>query len=131
MTKTGKALNIPMIDDVYEALREMRDIRREIADLQAEDDDKDRQRMLADGRVFNIYENREWWKAAKKAARVKGLRWHDLRHTFATQLMASSKNMKIVQAACGHGSIVTTNKYAHVNNQQMHDALSHLNRVRA
>jgi integrase len=130
MTKTGKALNIPMIDDVYDALKEMQGIQRELTEMQAEDGDKDRQRMVADGRVFNITENREWWKAAKKAARVKGLRWHDLRHTFATRLMASSKNMKIVQAACGHGSIVTTNKYAHVNNQQMHDALSSLNRVK-
>jgi integrase len=131
MTKTGKALNIPMIDDVYDALREMQDIQREIAKIQSDACDKDRQRMVADGRVFNITENREWWKAAKKAAKVKKLRWHDLRHTFATRLMESSKNMKIVQSACGHGSIVTTNRYAHVNNQQMHDALSNLNRVKA
>ncbi len=127
MTKTKKALNIPMIDDVYAALREMQDIQRELAELQPEGDDADRQRMVADGRVFNISENREWWKAAKKAARVKNLRWHDLRHTFATRLMETSKNMKIVQAACGHGSIVTTNRYAHVNNKMMHDALAALN----
>jgi integrase len=126
MTKTGKALNIPMINDVYDALREMQDIQREIAEIQSEDCDKDRQRMVADGRVFNISENREWWKAAKKAAKIKRLCWHDLRHTFATRLMASTKNMKIVQSACGHGSIVTTNRYAHVDNQQMHDALSNL-----
>jgi integrase len=128
MTKTGKALNIPMIDDVYDALRELQDIQRQISELRAEVQDKDPKRMVSDGRVFNIAENREWWKALLKEATVENLRWHDLRHTFASRLVEAGVNMKIVQEACGHASMAMTARYAHVNNHQLHDALSNLNR---
>ena len=132
MTKTGKALDIPMIDDVYDALMELMDIHREIAEILAEENsDKERQRMVADGRVFITKENREWWTAARKEAKIKNLRWHDLRHTFATRLMAVSKNMKVVQEACGHGSMATTSRYAHVNNERLHKEMSGLNRRKA
>jgi len=64
MTKTGKPQTIPMIDDVFRALTELRRIQREIAELQAEasKDETSPQRMVAGGRVFNISENREWWE---------------------------------------------------------------------
>ena len=123
MTKTGKALKIPMVAAVHEALREMREIQREIEEIQSEEAGRILQRMLADGRVFHISENREWWKEALKEAKIKNLRWHDLRHTFASRLMASSKNMAIVKEACGHGSIATTTRYAHVNSEQLRDAM--------
>jgi hypothetical protein len=81
MTKTGKAQTIPMIDDVFDALMELRDIQRDIAAIQSEgkSSDKPAQRMVADGRVFNIAENREWWGAALEEARIEKFRWHDLR----------------------------------------------------
>jgi len=60
LTKTGKAQNIPIINDVYEALVELREIQREIAKLRG--DSAPGQRMVDDGRVFMITENREWWK---------------------------------------------------------------------
>lgn len=123
MTKTGKALKIPMVAAVYDALREMQDIQREIAEIQSENPDRERQRMVSDGRVFNISENREWWKAALKEAKIKNLRWHDLRHTFASRLMASSKNMALVKEACGHGSLATTTRYVHVNDDTLRDAM--------
>jgi hypothetical protein len=67
--------------------RTQQEIQRQILEILG---DEERQRMVADGRVFNISENREWWTKARKEAEVN-LRWHDLRHTFATRLMASSK----------------------------------------
>ena len=87
--------------------------------------------MVADGRVFNILENREWWTKARREAKVNNLRWHDLRHTFATRLMASSKNLKVVKEACGHGSIATTTRYAHVDLQTPTVEMAGLNRRRA
>ncbi|HEY6376919.1 MAG TPA: site-specific integrase [Edaphobacter sp.] len=128
MTKTGKALNLPMNDEVYAALTEMKDIKRQIAEIHAEDTDKERRRMVADGRVFNTSENREWWAAALKEAKIENLRWHDLRHTFATRLMALSKDMKVVQIACGHGSIATTTRYAHVDDERLFDEIAKLSR---
>jgi integrase len=128
MVKTGKALNLPMTEEVYAALLEMQDIQRQIEELQAEDSDKERTRMVAGGRVFNTSENREWWSAALEEAKIDNLRWHDLRHTFATRLMKSSKNMALVKKACGHGSIATTTRYAHVLDDEMRDAMEKMSK---
>jgi integrase len=130
MTKTGKPQTIPMIDDVFEALQELKNIQREIAEIQSEGKSSERpaQRMVADGRVFNISENREWWAAALAEAKIEKFRWHDLRHTFASRLVEAGANMKVVQEACGHASITMTARYAHVSNKTLHDAISMLNR---
>jgi integrase len=130
MTKTGKPQTIPMIDDVFEALIELKNIQREIAEIQAEgkSSEKPAQRMVADGRVFNISENREWWTAAMEEAKIEKFRWHDLRHTFASRLVEAGANMKVVQEACGHASITMTARYAHVSNKTLHDAMALLNR---
>jgi len=129
MTKTGKPLNIPMIDDVFEALQELRTIQQEIAEIQSDGKSSDRptQRMVSDGRVFNITENREWWAAALSQAKIENFRWHDLRHTFASRLVEAGANMKVVQEACGHASITMTARYAHISNKALHDAMSMLN----
>jgi site-specific recombinase XerD len=39
---------------------------------------------------------------------------HALRHTFATQVYASTKDLRLVQEALGHANPQTTAKYAHV-----------------
>jgi integrase len=49
-----------------------------------------------------------------EAAGVKKIRWHDLRHTAATLLLAQGCDIKTVQAICGHEQIETTMIYVHV-----------------
>lgn len=49
-----------------------------------------------------------------KEAGVKVIRWHDLRHTAATLLLAGGCDIKTVQAICGHEQIETTLLYVHV-----------------
>ncbi len=48
------------------------------------------------------------------AAGVSVIRWHDLRHTAATLLLAGGCDIKTVQAICGHEQIETTLLYVHV-----------------
>jgi integrase len=129
MTKTRKALDIPMIEDVHSALLEMRQIQQELAGLLGDDAGVERQRMVSDGRVFIISENREWWKMALAESGVKSLRFHDLRHTFASRLVEAGVHLSIVQKACGHSSHATTTRYAHVNDKQLRDAMANLNTV--
>lgn len=56
-------------------------------------------------------------------ARLKKVRWHDLRHTFATLLINQGENIKFLQQQMGHASIKTTiDDYGHlfpVNNEQV------------
>ena len=48
------------------------------------------------------------------AAGIRHIRFHDLRHTYITLLIAQGENLKYVQNQAGHASIQTTMKYAHV-----------------
>lgn len=55
---------------------------------------------------------RKLWPARH---RLRRLRWHDLRHTCASYMMAATGNLGIVQKRLGHSSIDTTYKrYAHL-----------------
>jgi integrase len=51
--------------------------------------------------------------AALKAAGVKRLRFHDLRHTFGTHMAASGVPMRTLQEWMGHAHLQTTEIYAH------------------
>jgi len=46
---------------------------------------------------------------------MTGLRFHDLRHTHASQLLRAGVNPKIVAARLGHSNVaMTMNVYAHL-----------------
>ena len=48
------------------------------------------------------------FRPALKAAGLEGIRFHDLRHTFASLLIQQKANPKYIQEWLGHGSIITT-----------------------
>jgi site-specific recombinase XerD len=56
-----------------------------------------------------------WWRKAAKAAGVPAMRYHDLRHAFASMLISAGCSVKAVQHALGHASAATTlNIYSHM-----------------
>jgi integrase len=50
---------------------------------------------------------------ACKRAKIKGLRFHDLRHTAATRMAERGANIVAVKEILGHADIKTTMKYFH------------------
>lgn len=56
-----------------------------------------------------------------KVAGVKRIRFHDLRHTAGTLLMAKGVPIRVVMEILGHGKITTTARYQHVL-PEMHQA---------
>jgi integrase len=53
------------------------------------------------------------FKAACRAAGVREIKFHDLRHTFATRLAASGQPLRTIQEFLGHADSKTTQIYAH------------------
>jgi integrase len=53
------------------------------------------------------------FKAACVEAKVRSVRFHDLRHTFATRLAASGTPIRTLQEFLGHADAKTTQIYAH------------------
>ena len=48
------------------------------------------------------------WRQATQAAGLPGVRFHDLRHFYASALIAAGESVTTVQAALGHASAVET-----------------------
>ncbi|HJO63002.1 MAG: site-specific integrase [Desulfatiglandales bacterium] len=52
---------------------------------------------------------------AKKEIGIENIRFHDLRHTYASLLIEQGENIKYIQSQLGHSSpTVTLNVYAHL-----------------
>jgi integrase len=54
-----------------------------------------------------------WWAALKKAG-IIGFHFHDLRHTFASNLLLSGASLKDVKEMIGHSDISMTDRYSHL-----------------
>ena len=68
-----------------------------------------------DGRPWEPDNLTKTFHAAVTAIGVTGLRFHDLRHTHATMLIAGGTHAKIASARLGHSQIgITMNLYGHV-----------------
>ncbi|MGI8715605.1 MAG: tyrosine-type recombinase/integrase, partial [Solirubrobacteraceae bacterium] len=103
--KSGKVRAVPLAPDVASALAQVG--RRE--DWVGEDD-------LVFANTVGTYVDgsalRRRYKAALAGAALRPLRFHDLRHTFGTRMIAKA-DIRRVQEWMGHADIQTTMKYLH------------------
>jgi integrase len=54
----------------------------------------------------------------RKRAELREIRWHDLRHSFASHLVAAGVPLNVVQARMGHSTILMTMRYSHLEPEQ-------------
>ena len=108
-SKSGKSRTVPLNDTARAALR------RQIGTRKT-------------GHVF-LYRGRPIasvnvaWYAALKRAALSGLRFHDLRHTFATRLVRARVDLVTVQQLLGHSTIHMTLRYAHASSESNRQAV--------
>jgi len=103
--KSGKVRAVPLAPDVATALARLGE--REVA---TSDDDLV---FLGDfGSYLDGSALRRRYKAALKRAGLRQLRFHDLRHTFGTRMIAEA-DIRRVQEWMGHADVQTTMQYLH------------------
>lgn len=66
------------------------------------------------------------FNSAKRRAGVKGIRFHDLRYTFASRLIERGADIVTVQNLLGHQSLSTTQRYTHSSSMQKRRAIESL-----
>ncbi|MEO8564641.1 MAG: site-specific integrase [bacterium] len=81
------------------------------------------------GKRFNNV--KKAWAEITAAAKLPDLRWHDLRHTFASQLVMSGASLFVVQKLLGHSTPKMTMRYAKLAPDQLADAVALLSPRRA
>lgn len=63
-----------------------------------------------------------WWRIRDKAG-LGDVRLHDLRHSFASFLVNQGVSLYVVQGLLGHTQSRTTQRYAHLANETLSDAV--------
>jgi integrase len=69
------------------------------------------------------------WRQLTKAAGITGLRIHDLRHSFASQLASGGASLPLIGALLGHSNPVTTSRYAHLFDDPQRQAVERVGAV--
>jgi integrase len=63
------------------------------------------------------------WRRLCKAADISGLRIHDLRHSFASELVSAGYSLPMIGSLLGHRNPSTTNRYAHLYRDARREAV--------
>jgi integrase len=66
------------------------------------------------GSAGHVVELKRAWRSICKSAGITGLRIHDLRHSFASQLASGGASLPLIGALLGHSNPTTTARYAHL-----------------
>lgn len=74
-----------------------------------------------------VNEVKNAFRTALKRAGIENFRFHDLRHTFASQMILKGASLKVVQEILGHKNISMTMRYAHLSQEHKREAISLLN----
>ncbi|MGV0986811.1 MAG: tyrosine-type recombinase/integrase [Limnohabitans sp.] len=59
------------------------------------------------------------WNNARKRAGLAEVRMHDLRHSFASNLVNAGQSLYVVSKALGHSQIKTTSRYSHLSQETL------------
>jgi integrase len=81
------------------------------------------------GSSGHVVEIKKSWRHLCRAAAVSGLRIHDLRHSYASQLVSGGASLPLIGALLGHASPSTTARYAHLAHDPQREATERVGAV--
>ena len=82
--------------------------------------------LFYDRRHMPIKDPQAWFEVACEEAKVVGVTWHILRHTFASRLVMAGVDLKTVQELMGHKTIAMTARYSHLSPGHLKSAINKL-----
>jgi integrase len=101
-TKSGSPRNVPLNSEAYAAIQNQRE-------------------SVAHGPNDLVFplpgptaDYRWWFMPALANARITGVTWHTLRHTFCSWAAMEGLSLKVIQTLAGHKTITMTARYAHL-----------------
>lgn len=101
-TKTGKERVVHMAPSLADALKKIRHLKGPLVFCDES------------GRPLKLWHLKSVLRRCLKRAGLRQVRWHDLRHSFASQLVQMGVNLRQVQEWLGHSSITMTTRYSHL-----------------
>ena len=104
-TKNNERRTLVLAGRVLEVLREHGTLRRIGTDL-----------VFADARAVANFPHHAWEQVLREA-KISDLRFHDLRHTFASYLAMSGATLAELADALGHKTLAMVKRYAHLSEQ--------------
>jgi integrase len=69
------------------------------------------------------------WGLIRRAAGLPDVRPHDLRHSFASVMIAGGASLPVIGALLGHRDVKTTQRYAHLSTDPLKAAADHVGGV--
>jgi integrase len=103
MSKTGKARNIPISSQALEVLQKLPRW-------------KGCPYVLPNANTQKPFGNLFYcWDLVRKRAGLADVRMHDLRHSFASNLVNAGQSIYVVGKLLGHSQVKTTQRYAHLS----------------
>ncbi|HOK32539.1 MAG TPA: tyrosine-type recombinase/integrase [Limnochordia bacterium] len=110
--KTGQTRTIPLSETAHRVLEGWR---------QSQDP--------PDVRLFPYTQVKTAWQRLLRAAGLAGIKFHSLRHTFATRTLAAGADLATVSKLLGHASVTTTARYLHSDAERARRAVSLLDQA--
>jgi len=119
-SKNKEARTIPMSQKVFDLLKSKSKVRSIKTDLVFHDENHEPISYVTLHREFHTTLNQ---------AEIQDMRWHDLRHCFATKLVREGKDLYKVQKLLGHKTPIMTQRYAHHDIESLRDAVEVLDKA--
>lgn len=120
-TKTGVDRNLWLYDDDLDLVRQWSDIRPAKS--------KYLFCTLKGGQLSGRYVRQMVKLMAERAGLKKRIHPHLLRHTFASDMLRQTGNIRLVQKALGHASLNNTMIYTHIVDTELEDAMKNFRKI--